>query len=243
MKKFCYFLMAIMCVVTICSCANSSDAEKTGTTSASLTATEKNEVAEEDSAVEEAKSIYSKLVSLNQHCDDMADYISVIWKGVDGEYNTLSYDISKALKTSRAYVSAATLEETLSKAEEYSLYEPGLAYLAKWIDYDWVSTGGFFTSADALTETYEILADYDSNYDKVREIRKTINEDIKSFRENYKESQAELAEELDEWYIESDMYAELVLDPSGKRIDFEQSVSDYQDAMSRYAKKVDIYIG
>jgi len=66
-----------------------------------------------------------------------------------------------------------------------------------------------------------------------------LSADISEFIKTYKTDYPEETELLREWNLESSMYVEFVVEPSGSLVSYGNEMGGYQDAMSSFQKEAD----
>lgn len=77
-------------------------------------------------------------------------------------------------------------------------------------------------------------------YDILPEMEETLHLDVTQFIKDYEEEMPEKCEFLREWSLESSSFADFALNPSGILSDYRVKLSEYESAMSRYEREMDM---
>jgi hypothetical protein len=78
-------------------------------------------------------------------------------------------------------------------------------------------------------------------YDVIEDENYNVGEAVREFRDLYTDTHEKEVATLDEWYIQTSLYADLALEPSGSLVSYRSEVSGYQSDREYYTKVVDSY--
>lgn len=81
---------------------------------------------------------------------------------------------------------------------------------------------------------------YAKAYAALPEMETDLNSDISQFVKDYKNTYPEKTNLLHEWMLESSMFAEFALEPSGNLADYETKLKEYETMMSRFQKEAEM---
>ena len=77
-------------------------------------------------------------------------------------------------------------------------------------------------------------------YDVLPDMDESIREDVAQFIKDYKEQRSEECAVLQEWSLESSVFAEFAIEPSGSLLDYQTKLAEYESAMSRFQKEAEM---
>ena len=267
MKKVIVFLLLAAMMCSLCACGKSKEAEavegliaeigKVSTDSrgkieeaesAYNALSDKDKQAVENySILEDAKSTlenieYCDLVSLikemNENSDMITSQIYDIWDFVGVDL------VGYALTCIRGITDEAPLEA-------YKLSQNGES--SDWDDY-WYTVVGVVKYTlyedDRLYEDFneETIADTVSTCIAFNVICEAIDientalaNDIKAFKKSCSDKYTEAMDNMDEWYLESSLYAEFALNESGSLTSYRTQKDEYDVKIKRYQKIAESY--
>ena len=68
-----------------------------------------------------------------------------------------------------------------------------------------------------------------------------LSADMKAFKEKYKDKYDEEVDTLRDWILESSMYVEYAVNPSGTLIEYGNGITEYEQNLSRFSKIANSY--
>lgn len=83
--------------------------------------------------------------------------------------------------------------------------------------------------------------DFNNVYSSLTKIDAALSADIKTFKEQYGEKYSEEVETLRDWVLESSMYVDYALNPSGSLIEYGNGITEYEENLNRFSKIANAY--
>ena len=68
-----------------------------------------------------------------------------------------------------------------------------------------------------------------------------LSENMKVFKEKYKDEHEDEVDNLREWVLESSMYVDFAVSPSGSLIEYGNSMTEYEESFNRFSKIADSF--
>ena len=182
-------------------------------------------------------SLTERLEKLNVSCDTVSGLIYLIWENVGATdfityFNCiLMFEDENSLDEMKAYYA---LKESGQKGWIFNVWAAGHAFDSEKYE-KLVKT----YDEEMINEIVEISIAFTSVYNNLPILDEELSADISEFIKTYKTDYPEEAELLREWNLESSMYVEFVVEPSGSLVSYGNEMGGYQDAMSRFQKEAD----
>ena len=88
----------------------------------------------------------------------------------------------------------------------------------------------------------EKCMEYNTLCNSAKDASKALEEDLKSFGTNYESDFSEEVDNLNSWCIESSLYTEFSMTPSGTMSNYANQNSTYHDNLNRFQKIAESYI-
>lgn len=171
--------------------------------------------------------LVNQVLQLNYDCDYVTSCIATMWDNVGADN----------LNTCLTAVLALKNEDVLSVWESKYLLSWRLG--ASWA-FGYAEFGQFPSESD-----YDAIDDacfaFNAVYDEIEDENYNVGEAVREFRDLYTDTHEKEVTTLDEWYIQTSLYADLALEPSGSLASYRSEVSGYQSDREYYTKVVDSY--
>ena len=263
MKKTISLLLALVMCLSLCACGKSEEViaveekiasigeitiDSTETINAARDAynalnDEDKEKVENANILREAtfESLVIRCTEMNRHSSILSAGVIRVWEEFGGQ------DFWK------------WFDDVLLFKDENSLQETKDRYAATKNPEDWVIgvwCAGYaldkaaFSDAEGvakLPETDEEVAyavalatPIGHAYDVLPGMDESIREDVAQFIKDYKEQCSEECAVLQEWSLESSIFAEFAVEPSGSLLDYQTKLAEYESAMSRFQKEAEM---
>ena len=182
------------------------------------------------------ESLTERLEALNYQCDTVSTFVYLLWDNVGPS------DFTTYFKCILMFEDENSLDEMKAYYAQKSSGQKG------WIINVWCAGNALDSSRygdvdlgdDELIE--EIVGKciaFTSVFNSLSTTDEELSEDISDFVKAYKNDYPEEAEILREWNLESSMYVEFALEPSGSLVSYGNEMGEYQDTMSRFQKEAD----
>ena len=84
--------------------------------------------------------------------------------------------------------------------------------------------------------------EYNTLCNSAKDASKALEEDLKSFGTNYESDFSQEVDNLNSWCIESSLYTEFSMTPSGTISNYANQNSTYHDNLNRFQKIAESYI-
>lgn len=222
MKRLLSLLLVFSMSSLLCACQNSSKTE--------------------DQFQSELQELTNELTFINICCDHVTGSVYKIWTNsetdrVVGLFNSALL-FNDAKKTPEEYADQLPFTE-----HEIDVLLWGIACglnPAVTEEKYGIKTGGFVGNGEQ--ETIELCSELSAAYNNISDGIEHIAESCKLFKEIYSDSHAKEVELLNDWYIETSLYADFSLTPSGTMRTYAESINEYKNAINRYKKNIEVYI-
>lgn len=263
MKKVCCLILSAVMLLSLSACGKSKEAAKVDDLILSIgeVSLESNEaiVAAEDayntltdkdkadvehySDLKEAKSEFENILytsiaddlsEMNAQCNELSSAVLQVWDNVGPEYFTTVYIAILRFEDENS------LEEMKQKAQK---------------PYDWfkhILTAGMGLNRDeyesvdinddvTIDEIVEQCIHITRNYWNVNDTNEKLNTQVSEYIKSCKEEWPDKSDLLREWYLESSLYADSVLNPSGSYASYSQNRFEYIEEMKRFQKEANSF--
>lgn len=222
MKRLSLFL-AVMAVLCLCACNHAEDAQYRA----------------------DLKKIISELAFLNNNCDYVTNAVYALWENLSADEAALHFQIALLFddgeKTPEEYADILPFSKNEIDVLLWGIAR-GLnpAVLDTDILYDGskVKNGKF--AGNGEQETIVLCAELCTAYKNILDMADAVSREIRIFKKQYQSTHAEEVDLLNSWYMESALYADFALSPSGSMIPCKNFViEEYRDMMGRYRKELE----
>ena len=181
-------------------------------------------------------SLTEQQAALNYQCDAVSAFVYLLWDDVGPS------DFSTYFKC------VLMFEDENSLDEMKAYYAQKSSGQNAWITNVWCA--GMAIDADAygdvglgddkmINEIVEKCIAFTSVYNSLSVTDDELSNNIAEFVKEYKNEYPEETELLREWNLESSMYVDFALEPSGSLISYGNEMGEYQDTMHRFQKEAD----
>jgi len=99
----------------------------------------------------------------------------------------------------------------------------------------------YWVSDDKISETIKLCVEYNENEKYVKDNKDTLPEVIREFRKDYKSQYPDEVSTIDDWLIESQLLADLALNPPVSLSTFESEATEHLNNIKRILKVMDTY--
>lgn len=173
----------------------------------------------------------------NYCCDYVANAVEQIWsvEGADHVIGTFAWvlNFDDADKSIDDYCVQSPTLSNFSKSE-LSIMLWGIARSLNPKEY----SDNYYSEFEGKGErgTIEICAQICVAYNNISEAQAYFPEAIDTLKSDFSETHNDEIAQFVEWYIESDLYADFVKEPSGSLLSYRESHDQFQKSMDRYKK-------
>lgn len=233
MKKGLCFVLAVIICLSLCACKKPVEEDNF----------------EEDDFNEEYASMIERIEVLNYDTSRITGIIYGIW-----DRFTVSH-FESCFVVLRILVEGTTLE-VLDLADENKYQFLGTAacclfpseYWDDDIEYDYRHWLNIQNAAKALEadsvkaqEVLDAAIEFNNVYDSLTATDEALSTDLKAFQEKYAEKHEEEVETLRDWILESSMYVDHAVNPSGSLIEYGNRITEYEENLTRFSKAAKAY--
>lgn len=95
--------------------------------------------------------------------------------------------------------------------------------------------------AEKAQHVLDAAIEYNNLYDSLKDSDDSLSSDMKVFKDKFKDKHAEEVETLSDWVLESSMYVDLALEPSGSLVEYGNNISTYEEKLNRFSKIANAY--
>lgn len=190
----------------------------------------KKEIAEESEFREAYTSLKDQITGMNTLCDSINSSIQIIWDNVGSEVFYAYLDTMLTLSSQDA-------EDAVRK----DWYRDNQTFAM--IQYAWEgkSLVNYHYDQDEITEIIDKSVDFSKSYESAEALNETLSDDVKAFRDKYSSKHQRETDNMNDWYLESSLYAEYALYPSGYLSTYKSQCDEYALNISRYSKIAESY--
>lgn len=221
-----------------------------------LTAEQKKEVENYDKLEAAADELYKlrlralidDITLFNAASEDVCLYVSTAWDNVGSDKVLLMLQTAALFnlkdKTVAEYVnifSLATGKEVSEKdvlqllAAAAQAFNPGAL---EWFN-DIPTTK--WVSEEEQLKTLRICEKYNEQVKYVKENGDLLTAAVKEFRDIYGQTHKDEVDTLNKWMIDSNLFADLALDPSGTLFSYNSSIEEYTTSMNKYKRTMESF--
>lgn len=188
------------------------------------------EIAEENEFRRTYASLNKRLTEMNTLCDSINSSIQIIWDNVGS-------DIFYAYLDTLLTMSSPEEEEAV-RNDWYQDNQTFAMIQRAWTGKSLVT---YHYSSSEIKEIIDKSVDFSKNYDRVEVLNETLGDDVKEFRNKFSSKHQREVDNLNDWYLESSLYAEFALYPSGYLSNYKSQCDEYALNISRYSKIAESY--
>lgn len=179
-------------------------------------------------------SIADDLSKMNGQCNELSSAVLQIWDNVGPDYFTTVYI------TILKFEDGTSLEEMKQKAQKpydwfINILTAGMGLNKD--EYESVDIDDDVTIAEIVEQCIHISQNYWNVNDTNEKLNTQVSEHIKSCKEEWPDK----ADLLREWYLESSLYADSVLNPSGSYASYSQNRLEFIEEMKRFQKEANSF--
>lgn len=227
LKRFWALLLSLVIILSFCACGNLNKESKST-----------------DQFQTDLQTLINEITFVNICCDDITSTVYEIWSNTSTDkvitilQATLLFD--DAEKTPSEYADILPFDRG---DIDILLYMVATALKPDVLDV-YQSSGlpnGKFLG-DGEQETIELCAQICTSYNNISDGIEHISERIKVFKDTYSDLHEEEVTLMNEWYLESSLYADFSKTPSGTKRTYTDTVNEYQNNLNRYRKTAEMYI-
>lgn len=242
MRKIVSFIIALMMCLSLCSCGGKN--ENTSTDKDNITSTiEKNtsvlSTEESDNFDTEYAAMIERVEALNADTALIAGTV----------YETWSNAGPSDFYTFYGSIFSITDGTTLDTVRIVTLGAVACAVLpGKYWDDNAKSSANLANAVEVLEkdsakaqEVLDAAIAYNHLYDSLKTADEALSADMKVFKEQYKDQYEEEVDTLREWILESSMYVDHALNPSGSLIEYGNAITEYEQNLNRFSKIANSY--
>lgn len=226
LRRFWSLLLSFAIGLSFCACGNSNENKST------------------DQFQTDLQALVNEITFVNICCDYITNTVYEIWSNTSTDKVTTIFQAAllfdDAEKTPSEYADILPFDEG---DIDILLYMVATALNPDVLDV-YKSSGlpnGKFLG-DGEQETIALCAQICTSYNNISEGIEHISETIKSFKNTYSDSHEEEVTLINEWYLESSLYADFSKTPSGTMRTYIDAVNEYQNNLARYQKTAEMYI-
>jgi hypothetical protein len=99
----------------------------------------------------------------------------------------------------------------------------------------------YWVSDDKIPETIKLCVEYNENEKYVKDNKDTLPEIVREFRKDYKSQYPDEVSTIDDWLIESQLFADFALNPYGDLKTFESEATEHLNTIRKILKIMDTY--
>lgn len=266
MKKILFFVLAFTICLSLCACGKNEEVKAVEEKIASigevtiekadliqeanraynaLNDKDKEKVENLDILQQSIESLHTAtFISLTERCTEMnvassilADGVTIVWENVGGS-RFWNYFNDVLRFTDLSTIDSLKLQNELGMVQ-ILMWNTGYALEKESFE---IGKDGYHT--DLTDEDFIYIANlsmpYAKAYDALAKMEPDLNSDITQFVKDNKDTHPEEANLLREWILESSMFAEFAMDPTGKLDDYKTKLGDYETMMSRFQKEAEM---
>ena len=230
MKKTLALLLSVMMVLSLCACGNKKEEQE------SLFRGEYN-------------ALVDRLTKMNESCDHVTSMVYTIWDNVGASDFLSAYDTLRLLENEEAVelCKAAISEDPSYDPNDWKLFpaDVGMALDSSIDREDPLAQLRYIQDVkedeEKCNAILSICYEFNGHFNLMLSENETLGADIKALREKYPDLHTDQITTLNEWFIESSLYAEFAAEPSGTLNSYSSDITDYQETMSRFQKTVASY--
>lgn len=267
MKKVIVFLLVVAMMFSLCACGKSKEATavegliaEIGKVSAdsreqietaenaynALSDKDKQSV-ENYSTLEDAKStlenieycdLVSRIKEMNENSDIITSQIYEIWDFIGVEL------ISEALICIRGITDEAPLEAyKLSQAGEDSDWDDYWKSPVAVVKYTLYEDDRLYEdfNEETIADTVSTCIAFNTICNAIDSENTALADDVKAFKKSCSDEYKEAMDNMNEWYLESSLYADFALNESGSLTSYRAQKDEYAEKMTRYQKIAESY--
>lgn len=184
------------------------------------------------------ESIVIRCNLLNKQSSVLSDGVIIVWENVGGSKFWDHFDDVLRL-TSLDVVEAIAAREGLSAAQ-LLIWSAGRGIIGDGFGYG----EAYYYYTNYTDKDFEYVVSmcmpYANAWSDLLFWEVGLNSDVSQFVKEYKDTNPERANLLREWMLESSMFAEFALEPSGNLADYETKLKEYETMMSRFQKEAEM---
>jgi len=178
----------------------------------------------------------NRLLEVYYSCKNVADGTRIIWDNVGSSDFWVCYNAVRMLS------------EDLSKAEYDEIFmatSGAKAYATIWCAARGLCPSNIYDTNkmtdEAQENTIDLCVAFNAHYSLISEFMDPLSEDVRVFKNQYKDTFQDEVDTLNEMCLEVSMYVDFALEPDGSLISYTDSNREYQDSIDRMVKILDSY--
>ena len=269
MKKWIALMLALVMVLGLAACGQSESAKNAETLMLAANENDKDSIKNaieaynaleekerEQVSTEAKESLYkarlymlaNELIRIDSVCERVAKTFVAAWESA-GTDRIMKCVEAASMFAQQGY-SVADYVEEISKARGKEYTEENILTVL------WGAAIGF--NPDALEwvngiastkwvsdvkkqETLDICAEYNANVDYLKTNMVIVAEEIREFRNEYKNQYPDEVATLNDWCIETNLFCDFVLYPSGSQVSYNSELNEFANSMNRFKRTMDAY--
>lgn len=181
---------------------------------------------------DELYSLANEILKISYDCRDISSVIISIWKYYGASYFSIGFDAVRIFQSDWTRAEYTTfLKRDISK----TLYN-----IAEVLWPNMVQNKSSLTE-DEQEKVIDLLYDFNNKFSNLEKNMDTVSELVREFRAKYKDMHPDEVSTLNDWCIECSLYVDFALNPSGNLNSYTSTREEYQNSMSKFAKRMDAY--
>lgn len=183
------------------------------------------------------KSLVGRCNEMNRQSSILSDGVIITWENVGGS-SFWNYFNDILRFTDLTTIDSLKLQNELG-AVQILMWNTGFALEKE--SFEPVKDGYYWDlTDDDFVYIANLAMPYAKAYDALSKTEPTLNSDVTQFVKDYKSEYPEETDLLREWMLESSMFVEFAMEPSGNLNDFKAQLAEYETEMSRFSKKAEM---
>ncbi len=211
MKKIICGILALVMLFSLCSCGS-----------------------KDDGFDAEHSAIITQIKQLNEDASAIASVIYVTWSNVGvSDFNTFFGALCSITEgTTLDDVKITRLGAAACCIDPKKYYDDSL-------ENNWNLRNAVEALSADSAEAERILnacISFTNLYNSLEAADSTLGANVKAFQTEFSKNHSEKTDNISQWYLESSMFVEFVLKPSGSLVEFGNKIEEYEEAFTRFSK-------
>ncbi len=178
--------------------------------------------------------IVDDLTRMNAECNELSSVVLRVWDNVGAEYFGTTY-----IAILR-FFDENSLEQMKQQSQNSRNWWVSVSVAGLGLDKDAYDSVDIDDDA-TINEIVEQCIYISTNYRDVSATNKELKTKVSNYIKIFEEANQDKANLLHDWYLESSLYADSVLDPSGSYASNAQNRLEYIEKMKRFQKEANSF--